>query len=268
MQQSTAFCRHAQKRISLTFLSLTSHVRGRKRKKKDIDKEDIVMVVDGHFFFWFQAERLTRQWVNFTTAYVTFENTSSSLPQRIQRPYPFLLSLWPIYPAALSGLWRPHDDVIGPLTSPARCLTWPLREQPRFYLPSLLSSPLQRRHPTRVSQSCLFPKLNGRVLSHSCGYSFGQRAWPTFRNICRIVRRRISQDNTVDSRSPSGSHRRHSSFIIIVPSLSSNKIPPLLPSLSRHLSRNFLAVDNDETDQSTRNSDDRSFKIISRLVRE
>lgn len=26
--------------------------------------------------------------------------------------------LWPIYPAALSGLWRPHDDVIVPLTSP------------------------------------------------------------------------------------------------------------------------------------------------------
>lgn len=26
--------------------------------------------------------------------------------------------LWPIYPAALSGLWRSHDDVIVPLTSP------------------------------------------------------------------------------------------------------------------------------------------------------
>lgn len=129
-------------------------------------------------------------------------------------PYPFLLSLWPIYPAALSGLWRPHDDVIGPLTSPALCLTWPLRTT------SFLSS-FPAHHPSTTSppyagftESCLFPKLNGRVLSHSRGYSFGQRAWPTFLNICRIVRRRMSQDNTVDSRS----FRHHSSFIIIVPS--------------------------------------------------
>lgn len=195
------------------------------------------MVVGGHLFFslslWFQAEHLTRQWVNFTTAYVTFENTSSSLPPT--NPYPFLLSLWPIYPAALSGLWRPHDDVIGPLTSPALCLTWPLRTT------SFLSSSPARRPSTTspVSQSCLFPKLNGRVLSHSHGYSFGQRAWPTFRNIRRIVRRRISQDNTVDSRSL----RHHSSFIIIIilPSLS-DKIPPLLRSLSWHFSPQFSPI--------------------------
>lgn len=63
---------------------------------------------------------LTGQWVNFTAAYVTFENTSPflSLSLSLWSNSYDPPSLWPIYPAALSGLWRPHDDVIVPLTSP------------------------------------------------------------------------------------------------------------------------------------------------------
>lgn len=63
---------------------------------------------------------LTGQWVNFTAAYVTFENTSTflSLSLSLWSNSYDPPSLWPIYPPALSGLWRPHDDVIIPLTSP------------------------------------------------------------------------------------------------------------------------------------------------------
>lgn len=72
---------------------------------------------------------------------------------------------------------------------PTDVTTIPLRdhwEQPRFYIfPSLFSS--SRSSSSRPSQLLralyLFRKLNGRVLSHSCGYSFRQRAWPSFRDI-------------------------------------------------------------------------------------
>lgn len=91
-----------------------------------------------------------------------------------------------------SSHWRHHHS-----------LTWPLRTTSFLYslAPSLSSSRSSSR-PSRLLRSLyLFRKLNGRVLSHSCGYSFRQRAWPSFRDI-RISR--ISSD-TIDSQFLKGS---------------------------------------------------------------
>lgn len=71
---------------------------------------------------------------------------------------------------------------------PTDVTTTPLRdhwEQPRFYIfPSLSYSRSSSSRPSQLLRALyLFRKLNGRVLSHSCGYSFRQRAWPSFRDI-------------------------------------------------------------------------------------
>lgn len=120
---------------------------------------------------------------------MTFENIPRSLFLRIQVPYPFLLSLTYI-PGSLievmttSG-WchRPTDVTSTPLRD-----HW---EQPRFYLSS---NPLYDVSPFTSSTDYLFPKLNGRVLSHSCGYSCDQRAWTSFRDIHTIVYPSIIHD--------------------------------------------------------------------------
>lgn len=127
---------------------------------------------------------LTRQWVNFTAAYMTFENTS-----------PFLsLSLSMIQQLWSSSLTYIPSSLIGVMTisrwchRPTDVTTTPLRdhwEQPRFYIfPSLSYSRSSSSRPSQLLRALyLFRKLNGRVLSHSCGYSFRQRAWPSFRDI-------------------------------------------------------------------------------------
>lgn len=96
-----------------SFTSRVPHWKTQAAPIVDVISESIV----SHFSSFLSCV-LTEQWVNFTAAYVTFENTSPSLSlspwSNSYDPPP----LWPIYPAALSGLWRPHDDVIVPLTSP------------------------------------------------------------------------------------------------------------------------------------------------------
>lgn len=117
--------------------------------------------------------------------------------------YPYAIQQW--YPFSLFDPYnrqpyRGYDDLS--MMSSARwrhqhSLTWPLRTtsflSPFKATPFLVPPPFAK--PPTV---CLFPKLNGRVLSHSCGYSFDQRAWPSFRDI-RTVVSGISRD-TLDPR--------------------------------------------------------------------
>lgn len=106
------------------------------------------------------------------------------------------------------------SGLIGVMTTSRWChrptdvTTTPLRdhwEQPRFYIPSHPPSPLlvHRLALHNFSAFCISSEsFNGRVLSHSCGYSFGQRAWPSFRDI-RISR--INRVDTIDSQFLKGS---------------------------------------------------------------
>lgn len=146
---------------------------------------------------------LTGQWVNFTAAYVTFENTSPFLSLSLYDPTAMILHHFDLY---TQQPYRGYDDLTMMSSSHWRhhhSLTWPLRTTSFLYslAPSLSSSRSSSR-PSRLLRSLyLFRKLNGRVLSHSCGYSFRQRAWPSFRDI-RISR--ISSD-TIDSQFLKGS---------------------------------------------------------------
>lgn len=86
---------------------------------------------------------LTGQWVNFTAAYVTFENTSPflSLSLSLYDPTAMILHHFDLY---TQQPYRGYDDLTM-MSSSTDVTTTPLRdhwEQPRFYIPSHPPSPL------------------------------------------------------------------------------------------------------------------------------
>lgn len=175
-----------------SFTSRVPHWKTQAAPIVDVISESIV----SHFSSFLSCV-LTEQWVNFTAAYVTFENTSPSLSLSLHDPTAMILHHFDLY---TQQPYRGYDDLTMMSSSHWRhhhSLTWPLRTTSFLYslAPSLSSSRSSSRPSQLLRALYLFRKLNGRVLSHSCGYSFRQRAWPSFQNI-RISR--ISRD-TVDS---------------------------------------------------------------------
>lgn len=77
---------------------------------------------------------LTRQWVNFTAAYVTFENTSPFLSLSLYDPTAMIL-LFDLY---TQQPYRGYDDLTMMSSSHWRhhhSLTWPLRTTSFLYIP-------------------------------------------------------------------------------------------------------------------------------------
>lgn len=167
-----------------SFTSRVPHWKTQTAPIVDVIPESIV----SHFSSFLSCV-LTEQWVNFTAAYVTFENTSPSLSLSLHDPTAMILHHFDLY---TQQPYRGYDDLTMMSSSHWRhhhSLTWPLRTTSFLYslAPSLSSSRSSSRPSQLLRALYLFRKLNGRVLSHSCGYSFRQRAWPSFQNI-RISR--------------------------------------------------------------------------------